>query len=144
MAEQVIDASVAVKWVVKGEPFRRQAQHLLRDAGLNDIQLIGPPLLEYEIESILQLQLHSGRATATMVDNSLNAFYATGIQIITHPQMVQRARTIARRFQQDRIYDSLYCALADLRACPFWTADKRFYDAVRRKLPFVKYLANYR
>jgi len=31
MAEQVIDASVAIKWVVKGEPFRDKARQLLGD-----------------------------------------------------------------------------------------------------------------
>ncbi len=68
MAEQVIDASVAIKWVVKGEPFRNKARQLLRDARLKGITLIGPPLLEYEIESILQRRLHYGRATIPVVD----------------------------------------------------------------------------
>ena len=49
MAEQVIDASVAIKWVVKGEPFRDKARQLLRDARSKGIMLIGPPLLEYEV-----------------------------------------------------------------------------------------------
>jgi len=57
MVEQVIDASVAIKWVVKGEPFRNKARQLLHDARLNDITLIGPPLLEYELESVLQYRL---------------------------------------------------------------------------------------
>lgn len=60
MAEQVIDASVAIKWVVKGEPFRNKARQLLRDAQLNGITLIGPPLLEYEVESTLQRRFHRG------------------------------------------------------------------------------------
>jgi len=57
--------------------------------------------------------------------------------------MVYRAREIARKFNQTRIYDSLYAALAELRACEFWTADKAFYDAVHNDLTFVKYLSNY-
>lgn len=52
MAQQVIDASVAIKWVVKGEPFRNKARQLLRDARLKDITLMGPPLLEYENEQL--------------------------------------------------------------------------------------------
>ncbi len=75
MAEQVIDASVAIKWVVKYEPFRNKALQLLRDARL--------------------------------------------------------------------IYDSVYAALAELRCCEFWTADRDFYGAVRQTLSFVKYLPNY-
>jgi len=143
MAEQVIDASVAIKWVVKGEPFRNKARQLLRDARLKDITLIGPPLLEYEVESNLQRRLHRGRVIIATVDASLSAFYAVGVQIVTHPDMVRRARELARQFNQERIYDSLYTALAELRGCEFWTADKVFHKAVKAALPFVKYLPDY-
>lgn len=143
MAEQLIDASVAIKWVVKGEPFRSKARQMLRDAQLKGITLIGPPLLEYEVESNLQRRLQDSRATIAAVDASLSAFYAVKVQIVTHPDMIRRAREIARQFNQELIYDSLYAALAELRGCEFWTADKVFYDAVKSVLPFVKYLPDY-
>ncbi|MBI3989801.1 MAG: type II toxin-antitoxin system VapC family toxin [candidate division NC10 bacterium] len=143
MAEQAIDASVALKWVVKGEPFRNKARQLLRDARLRGMTLIAPPILLYEVESVLQRRLHNGRATIAATDASLNAFYAVGVRIVTHPDMVRRARGIARQFHQERLYDSLYAALADLRGCELWTADKAFYDAVKSVLSFVKYLADY-
>jgi len=57
--------------------------------------------------------------------------------------MIKRAREIARQFNQPNIYDSLYAALAELRVCEFWTADKAFYDAVKARLSFVKYLPDY-
>ena|SRR2546428_1673598 len=143
MAEQVVDASVAIKWVVKGEPFRSKARQLLREARSKGIILIGPPLLEYEVEGTLQRRFSQGRVMLEAVNASLEAFYEVGVQVVTHPGMVQRARTIARQFQQERIYDSLYAALAELRGCQFWTADKVFYDAVRSGLSFVKYLPDY-
>jgi predicted nucleic acid-binding protein len=131
MGEQIIDASVAIKWVVKGEPFRNKARQLLRDAKAKGTTLIGPPLLEYEVESNLQRHVCHGRATLVAADASLNAFYAVGVQILTHSNLVRHAREIARQFNQERIYDSLYAALADLRSCEFWTADRNFYDAVK-------------
>lgn len=131
MAEQVIDASIAIKWVVKGEPLRNKARQMLRDARLKGITLIGPPLLEYEVESALQRRLHHGRTTVEAVDASLAAFYAARVRIVTHPDMVRRAREIARQFRQERIYDPIYAALAELRGCDFWTADSVFYDAVK-------------
>ena len=143
MAEHVIDASVALKWVVKGEPFRNKARQLLRDTRLKGITLIGPPPLEYEVESTLQRRLRYGGATIAAVDASLAAFYAVRVRIVAHPDMVRRARKIARQFTQERIYDSLYAALAELRGCEFWTADKVFYDAVKATLPFVKHLPDY-
>jgi len=143
MAEQVVDASVAIKWVVKGEPFRNKARQLLRDAKSKGIALIGPPLLEYEVESVLQYRLQHKRVSKKTVDASLVAFYAVGVKMISQTDTVRRAREIARQFNQERVYDSIYAALAELRGCEFWTADKAFYDAVKSKLAFVKYLADY-
>lgn len=58
--------------------------------------------------------------------------------------MVYRAREIARQFHQERIYDSLYAALAELYNCEFWTADRSFFEAVAPGLVYVKYLPDYR
>jgi len=143
MGEYVIDASVAIKWVVKNEPFRHKARQLLNEATISGTALIGPPLLEYEVESNLQRRLRQGRASLAATDASVNAFYAVSVQIIAHPDMVLRAREIARQFGQERIYDSIYAALAEIRGCKFWMADKQFYDAVKSDLTFVKYLPDY-
>ncbi len=143
MPEQVIDASVAVSWVVQGEPFRAEARRLLADAQAKGIDLIGPPLLLYEVESMLQRRLFTGQAPVAAIDFAIAAFYFTGVQIGTHDDMVRRAREIARLCNQVRIYDSLYAALADLRGCEFWTADTRFYNSVSSSLPFVKHIQSY-
>jgi predicted nucleic acid-binding protein len=143
MAEQVIDASVAIKWIVKDESFRDKARYLLRDARLNGIVLCGPPLLEYEVESAIQYRLFHGRSTIAAANTSLYAFHSVGVRIFTHPDMVSCAREIARKSNQERIYDSIYAALAQFRGCEFWTADKAFYDAVKSTLSFVKYLPDY-
>src|SRR5689334_9974844 len=108
MPEQVIDASVAVQWVAPGEPFRTEALRLYADAQQRGIDLIGPPLLLYEVESTLQRWLYLGQETVAAIDASLTAFYGAGVRIETHPDMVRRAREIARLSNQVRIYDSLY------------------------------------
>ena len=128
---------------MKGEPCRSAARQLLRDARLNGTLLLGPPLLEYEIESILQRFLYRGSATITAVNAALAAFYAVKVQLVTYPDLVRRARRLAREFDQERIYDSIYAALAERRGCDFWTVDKVFYDAVKHDLSFVKYLPDF-
>jgi predicted nucleic acid-binding protein len=143
MPEQAIDASVAIKWLVKGESFRGKAMQLLRDARVRGTTLLGPPLLLYELESNVQRRVHDGRMTLAAADAALAGFYAVGVQIHTHADMVMRARAIARSCRQELIYDSIYAALAELRSCDLWTADRAFYDAVKPSLPFVKYLPNY-
>jgi len=132
-----------VKWVVKGEPWRKKARQFLLDSLSAGITLVAPPIFEYETESVLQGQLHSRQMTVSETDTALTRLAAIGVQIVTHPDMVKRAREIARQANQSRIYDSLYAALAELRGCEFWTADKTFCDAVKVALPFVKYLPDY-
>ena len=143
MPERVIDASVAVKWVMKGEAHRRQARKLLRESLAAGIRLIAPPLFESETESVIQEEVFFGHVSVADADKALRALDRAGVQIIYDPHVKERARQIARQFNQRRVYDATYAALAELRGCEFWTADKAFYDAVKAVLTFVKYLPDY-
>ena len=143
MAERCVDASVAIKWVVKSETWRKKARRFLLESLEQGYTLIAPPLFAYETESVLQGRLHAKTLSSTAVDEALTRLATFRVQLVTHPEMVTRARAIARQYSQSNIYDSLYAALADLRGCEFWTADKRFYDAVTANLAFVKYLPHY-
>lgn len=143
MPERCVDASLAIKWVVKEEPWRKKARSFLRDAIAADIALIAPPLFEYEVESVLQGRLQSGVMTSEEADRALLQLAAIGVRILAPDDMIRRARAVARRFAQPAIYDSLYAALAELRECEFWTADKKFYEAVHGGLAFVRYLPDY-
>ncbi len=141
--EQCVDASLGLKWVIRGEPWRKKARRFLCDSIVAGIVLIAPPLFEYEMESVLQGRLQSGTMTINETNTALVRLSAIGVQILTHPDMTKHARKIARQFNQPNIYDSLYAALSELRGCEFWTADKAFYDAVKARLSFVKYLPDY-
>jgi predicted nucleic acid-binding protein len=107
------------------------------------VTLIAPPLFEMETDSIIQTRVADGRTTPHVADQTLALLDTAPIVIVTHPRLRQRAREIARRFNQRTAYDATYAALAELRGCEFWTADKAFYDDVKAGLPFVKYLADY-
>jgi predicted nucleic acid-binding protein len=54
VTERCVDASVAVKWAVKGEPFRAKARAFLNDAGANSIGLIAPPNFISEVDSAIR------------------------------------------------------------------------------------------
>lgn len=141
--ERCIDASVAVKWVLRGEVWRKKARQLLYDSLAAGITLIAPPLYVYETESVIQERLHSRVLTASEADTALARLATIGTRIVEQPGVVERARAIAREFDQPRIYDSLYASLAELRGCEFWTADGAFYRAVRIRLRLVRYLPAY-
>jgi predicted nucleic acid-binding protein len=143
MPERCVDASVAIKWVIKEEPWRKAARKCLRDTLATGVVLIAPPLFQYETESVIQRRLHAGIMTVEEADLALARLAIIGVRIVAPRNLVDRAREIARQFRQPRIYDALYAALAALRGCEFWTADKAFYDDVQKELLFVKYLPDY-
>ena len=143
MMELCVDASVAIKWGIKGEFLRHKAIKLLNESIANGITLIAPPLFELETDSIIQTRLFENRVTQDIADRTYRLLDNAPIIIVTHPLMRQRARNIARQFNQRKVYDATYAALAELRNCEFWTADKVFYEAVKTTLFFVKYLSDY-
>lgn len=53
MPERCVDASVAIKWIVKSETWRKKARRFLLESLQNSYTLIAPPLFAYETESVL-------------------------------------------------------------------------------------------
>jgi predicted nucleic acid-binding protein len=81
--------------------------------------------------------LYSAGKAAQMLLNALP------VVIVYDPRVRERAREIAEQFNQERVYDATYAALAELRGCEFWTADKAFFDTVSGTLTFIKFIGNY-
>lgn len=144
MTQRCVDASIAVKWAVKGEPFRSKARSFLSDAGANKIRLIAPPIFNSEVDSAIRKRVFDGRMLAEEAKKAYTILDVVPVAIVDIPGVRQRAREIAEQFNQRFVYDSAYAALAELKGCEFWTADKAFYDAVKEKLTFVKYLPEYK
>lgn len=54
--------------------------------------------------------------------------------------LLQRAWDLARRYERPQVYDSFYLALADMLDVDLWTADRRFFNALRGEEPRVRML----
>lgn len=143
MTERCADASIAVKWAVKREPFRAKAHAFLNDAGARGIRLIAPLNFTSEVDSAIRKRVFDGRMTAAEAQKAYAILDAAPVEIADMPGVRQRAREIAERFNLRTVYDATYAALAELRGCEFWTADKIFYDAVKAGLSYVRYLPDY-
>jgi predicted nucleic acid-binding protein len=143
VTERCVDASIAVKWAVKTEPFRAKARAFLVDAATDGIRLIAPPLFVSEVDSAIRRRVFEGKMTPEQAKGAYAVLDAAPVDIIDIPDVRQRAREIAEPFNQRFVYDATYAALAELRGCEFWTADLAFYDVVKKVLLFVKYPPDY-
>ena len=115
MNEVVTDANLIVKFVLY-EPLRNQARRFIQDCNALDTQMIAPPVFESEIDTIIRRRVHEGRMTLTEGENAYSALALVPVQIVTHPDLRQRAREIAAQADQPAVYDSRMLRLPNYAA----------------------------
>jgi predicted nucleic acid-binding protein len=138
-----VDASLAIKVVVR-EPDSEKADALFAQWSNEGTRLIAPAFFDVETDSILrQKVILRQELTPAQAEAAFRALQALPIWQLTMPAQRQRAWQIATEFGFATVYDVTYLALAELQGCPFWTADKRLFDQVKVKMPFVQWLGGY-
>lgn len=126
MTGYVVDASVAVKWLVS-EEFSEQAATLLD----GDLTLVAPELLFAEAANALWAMFRRGDIGKTDLADAIDALKAAPIAVpFTLRQLAASAGRLAIDLEHP-VYDCFYLALAVQQQYPVVTADKRFHDVVR-------------
>jgi predicted nucleic acid-binding protein len=111
----VIDASVAIKWVVE-EPGTKPALMLLRHS------LLAPDLLVAECANILWKKVRRNELSAEEASLATRLLARADIELVAMRPLLERATQIAIKMQHPA-YDCIYIALAEVRGCEFVTAD---------------------
>ena len=136
-----IDASLLVKIVVE-EPYSSQARALWRAWQQEGREIAAPPLLRYEVTSVMRKHVARGLRTVEESRGALDRALAFDVQYLEPPDFHQRSFDLSNRLDQSTTYDAHYLALAEYLACEFWTADKRLVRAVKDTLSWVKWLGD--
>lgn len=138
----VVDASVAVKWLVN-EVASEKALALARFWVRSGIQPTAPYLMPTEVANALYRRVLRGemslQAAAMLIDGLLDS----GLDIREPVSLHIRAIEMAAQLGQDTIYDTHYLALAELMDCELWTADERFYRAAKLEFRFIRWLREF-
>jgi len=126
VTDLVIDASVAVKWVVP-EPDTPAALALRRR-----YRLVAPNLLVLECANVFWKKVRRHELTVEEALISAEAIAQAGIELSALP----KAEAVTRlSLELDHpAYDCAYIALALERQCQFATADRRLIEAIRRSV----------
>jgi predicted nucleic acid-binding protein len=123
-AQVLIDASVAVKWVIK-EPGNAEAVLLL------DRRLMGPDLLCAECANILWKKVARGELGPDEAGVAARALEAVEIDLIAMRSYLAAATALAVQLEHPA-YDCVYLAVAITMEVPFVTADRRFVQRIRQ------------
>jgi predicted nucleic acid-binding protein len=122
----VVDASVAVKWILDEDASARAlALKELRE------ELIAPSLVLAEIGNVLWK--HVLRQTLSQADAALGLVHlaATFDRLEPLESLHKRAMALALQLQHP-IYDCFYLAVAEREPAPLVTADRRLLAAAER------------
>jgi predicted nucleic acid-binding protein len=126
MAGYVVDASVAVKWLVAEK--HSEAAAALLTAGH---ALIAPELMFVEVASALWSLCRRHIVTADEVHRALEDLALAPVAVTANLcQLVPAAARLALDLSHP-VYDCIYLALGMQANLPVITADQRFFDAVR-------------
>ena len=135
----VIDASLALSFVMPGQPYHAQAAALLRAWAVEGAVLVAPPLFESEADGVIRRYVRRGLVDMEAGVAAQELLDALAVVVIQDVRVRGRAREIAVKFNQDGVYDATYAALAEVLGCEYWTADRAFYRAVKEGLDYVRF-----
>jgi len=138
----VVDASVALKWYLDDENLGTKALNILTHYISNEIDLIAPSLIEYEVMNGLKIAQKRGRIDKKTLHLGIEGFFSLEITLFNAAHFSAKILEILSFFDISS-YDASYLALAENEKTPFVTADKVLYNKVRKKLKYVKWLGEY-
>ncbi|MGH9457000.1 MAG: type II toxin-antitoxin system VapC family toxin [Thermoanaerobaculia bacterium] len=126
----VLDASVALKWFVPGEPLRAEAMEVLDTIQENPSEVVVPELFFHEILAVL---CRLPGSTAAAVVEAMTLLERLGIaRVAAGHELLALAAEYAVSSKLSG-YDATYVALAALTDGVWLTADERAARRVGRK-----------
>jgi predicted nucleic acid-binding protein len=121
----VVDASVAIKWVIAEEGSSEALTLRKRH------RLMAPDLLIAEFANVLRTKIRAGDLDEVRADIAAQAMILAGLDLRPMKDLLLPALDISIRLQHPA-YDCFYLALATMEDCPLVTVDQRFIQAVTR------------
>jgi predicted nucleic acid-binding protein len=122
----VVDASIVVKWFVP-EIYSEAAIRLLNG---ND-ELIAPDLVFTEAGNALWKKVMRAEIRPASAKEIIQNLVVSPVKLYPSGAMLEIALDISIEHRRS-LYDSLYLALAVSRRCPMVTADRRFFNSLKR------------
>ena len=137
-----VDSSVALT-VVFAEEQSERGSAFFRDAAWSGTLLTAPFLMPAEVTNAVRRRMRAERWSLDVARDLLTRLDALSIDLLEPAGLHHRALELAAAHSLSA-YDAHYVALAEFAGCELWTTDLGMLTAVRGRLPFVKWIGDYR
>lgn len=141
MKRIVIDASVTLKWYLDDEEHSQKALTILAKYISDEVDIVAPSLLEYEVINGLIIAQKRGRVKEDAILAAFDGFRDLGIKLKNISHLYQKVFNYCETYNRSA-YDASYLATADEEGISFVTSDKSLYDTVKKDLTWVKWLGD--
>ena len=138
----VVDASLAVKWLVR-EEHTDKALAILRAWHDEEVTPTAPYLLPFEVANALHRKVLRGQLSIGGSARMIERLLTSQLELHQTAGLHARALELASELQQGAVYDAHYLALAEEFGCELWTADQRFHRAVSAHAGNVRWLGEH-
>ena len=138
----VVDASLAVKWLVR-EVHSDRAYALARSWARVQVYPMAPYLMPVEVANALYRRVVRKEISLQEATSLLDTLLSTGVELREPPSVHVKAMELAAELKQDAVYDAHYLALAEALNCELWTADERFYRAASSGHTQVRWIGSF-
>lgn len=125
----IIDSSVALKWYLKTEEYRNQAQSLLGQYIEGELEFIMPELWLYEMVNAFRSNVKSKKITTKLAKRYINEVMDLNPILVNFSSIMEESFNLANKLDIS-VYDASYIALAKKQKYPFYTADQKLLDKI--------------
>ena len=136
----VIDASVALKWVLP-EINSDKALRLRSNFQAAIHELLSPDIFSIEVANTLARAERNGVIPVGDADVHLAGILSTSTPLHSYRPLLRRALAIAKAARHG-VYDCVYVALAERENCELVTADDKLVKNLQATFPFIISLAS--
>ena len=138
----VVDASLAVKWLVE-EDDSDKAHAILQSWVAQGIRRIAPYLMPFEVANALHRRVLHGELSVADSARMIARLLESSLELHQPPGLHVRALQLASQLNQSAAYDAHYLALAESVNCELWTADERFYRAASPEVEDLRWIGEF-
>lgn len=130
MAQYCVDASFVLGWLIPAQQTTNIRERWLSFTPGDE--LVAPSLLLAECTSVLYEHAHNQRIGRALARELLSTLLQFPIRLLNRPEIYQRAFEIAHQLDQNKAYDSLYLAAAELEGGELLTLDGDMHRGAQR------------
>ena len=138
----VVDASLAVKWLVE-EDDSDKAHAILQSWVDQDITRIAPYLMSFEVANTLHRRVLRGELNVSDGTRMIARLLESRVELHQPSNLHVRALQLASQLRQNAAYDAHYLVLAESAGCELWTADERFYRTASPSVDNVRWIGEF-